>query len=328
MSVAEFILLTLLSFLSSFLLSRAIARNIRSPMLMGVDVHKPNRPHVPKIGGLAFTLGYSAAMILNWFMGGGVAGLVLIVSPIIAAAIGLLEDVKELNPYVKPLLLLLPGIPILILSAYSPYPIIPLLGNIRITIIYPVLMLAAYTVVANAVNSVDVLNGSLALSTLPVLILLAAVSWIEGGLSQALACIVLSASLLGFLRYNWYPARVFSGNIGSNLIAAVITTVAITARIEVVTLVALLPQILNEFFIIVSMGGLKSGKSLAARPIRVVGGMIVSSSKLSDPITLVRLITSQRPMGEADVSKRMALLGVYSSILALITYLIMRVKLA
>ncbi len=285
-------------------------------------MHKPDRPRLPKIGGLAFTTSYSAVMILSWLMGGGVSGLVLLVSPLISAVIGLIEDVRELNPVVKPLLLLLPGIPVLLFSVYNPYPVIPLVGGIRITLLYPLLVLAAYTIVANAVNSVDVLNGSLVLSTFPVLLLLAAVSWLRGSETSALASLALAAALLGFLRYNWYPAQVFSGNVGSNLVAAVITTVAITARIEVVTLVALLPHILNEFFIIVSMGGLKSGKAFAARPIRVVRGMIVSSPRLGDPITLVRLITLQNPMGEASVSKRMALLSTYSSVLALITYLI------
>ncbi len=317
----------LLAFLVSWALTGVITKHVRSARLMGVDVHKPDRPRIPKIGGLAFTASYSAAMLLNWLMGGGVVELVLVVSPLIAAAIGFLEDVRELNPVVKPLLLLLPGIPVLLLSAYNPYPVIPLVGGIRITLLYPLLVLAAYTVVANAVNSVDVLNGSLVLSTLPVLLLLAAVSWLMGGETPALASLALGASLLGFLRYNWYPARVFSGNVGSNLVAAVITTVAITARIEVITLVALLPHILNEFFIIVSMGGLKSGKAFAARPIRVVRGMIVSSPRLGDPITLVRLITLQNPMGEASVSKRMALLSTYSSILALITYLLGGVRL-
>ncbi|GBC70275.1 putative undecaprenyl-phosphate N-acetylglucosaminyl 1-phosphate transferase [Candidatus Calditenuaceae archaeon HR02] len=327
MSVVGFAFLVLLSFAASWMLTWVIVKYVRSARLIGVDVHKPDRPRLPKIGGLAFTASYSTVMLLHWLLGGGIVGLVLVVSPLVAAAIGLLEDVRELNPWVKPLLLLLPGIPVLLFSAYIPYPIIPLVGSIRITLLYPLLVLAAYTVVANAVNSVDVLNGSLVLSTLPVLILLAAISWLVGWETPALASLALGASLLGFLRYNWYPARVFSGNIGSNLVAAVITTVAITARLEVVTLVALLPHILNEFFIIVSMGGLKSGKAFAARPIRVVKGMIVSSPRLGDPITLVRLITLQNPMGEAAVSKRIALLSAYSSILALMTYLIGGVRL-
>ncbi|MCS7145238.1 MAG: hypothetical protein RMJ28_00390 [Nitrososphaerota archaeon] len=328
MSAPEMIALALLSFLLSLLLSRIIAEKIRSPRFMGLDVHKPDRPSIPKVGGIAFTAGYSLAMLVHWMLVGGTTELVLLVSPLAAAAIGFLEDLRELNPILKPLLLLLPGVPIILLSAYNPYPFIPLIGGIRITLIYPLLVLAAYTVVANAVNSVDVLNGSLALSVLPVLLLLAGISWLEGALSPMLACLILSAALLGFLRYNWYPAKIFSGNVGSNLVAAVITTVAITARVEVVALVALLPHILNEFLIIVSMGGLKSGKSLTARPIRVVSGMIVSSQRIDDPITFVRLITSQRPMGEAAVSKSMALLSAYSSALALLTYLLGEVTLS
>lgn len=328
MLVTEFMpFAAIFSFLISLFLSKMIASRIRSPRLMGVDVHKPDRPHVPKIGGLGFTTAYSVIMVLSLLMGGGLVELALLVSPLIAAGIGFLEDVRELHPILKPLLLMIPGVPIILLSAYNPYPVIPIVGGIRITLIYPILILAAYTVVANAINSVDVLNGSLALSTVPILFLLAGISWIEGAANATLACLVLTASLLGFLKFNWFPAKIFGGNGGSNLVAAVITTVAITARLEVVTLVALLPHILNEFLIIVSMGGLKSGKSLVSRPINLVSGLIVASRRLTDPLTLVRLITSQRPMSEVAISKSIAVLCIYSSILAAITYLIGRLAL-
>lgn len=321
MSVTPFTALMLFSLILSLILSRALARLIRSPRLLGADVHKPDRPLVPKVGGVAFTVSYSAAMLLNLMIEWSVFSLVLIVSPLIAALLGLLEDVEELNPIIKPILLLLPGVPVLLFAAYNPYPVIPFIGGVRITLLYPLLVLAAYTVVANAVNSVDVLNGSLVLSSLPVLLLLAGLSLLKGSVTPALACLILSASLIGFLKYNWFPAKIFSGNVGSNTVAAVITTVAITARLEVIALIALLPHILNEFLIIVSMGGLKSGKSLASRPIRVVSGMIVSSFRPGDPLTLVRLIASEGPLSESSITKRIALISLYSSTLALLTYL-------
>ncbi|MEM0444958.1 MAG: hypothetical protein QXY54_03210 [Nitrososphaerota archaeon] len=325
MLVAGVMILSVISSLIiSMVLSGLLAHHLRSPRFMGVDVHKPEKPRIPKIGGLALAAAYGVVMLMNMLVGGGSAELVLLVSPLIAAVIGLLEDARELNPLAKPLLLLLPALPVLLLSTYNPYPIIPIIGGVRITLIYPILVLVAYTVVANAINSVDVLNGSLALSALPILLLLAALSWLEGVFGAATACLVLSAALLGFLRYNWYPAKIFGGNVGSNLVAAVVTTVAIVARLEVVTMVALLPHILNEFFIIVSMGGLKSGKSLASRPIEFVSGLIVASRKPSDPLTLVRLIASQRPMSEVAISKSIAVISIYSSLLAAATYLIGR----
>jgi len=304
----------------SLTLTRLIAYRLRYPRLMGVDVHKSGRPLVPRVGGLALTASYTASMLIYWILDRGPAALTLLSSPLIAAAVGLVEDLRELNPFVKPILLMLPAIPVIALSTYNPYPAIPFVGGARLTIIYPVLIFAAYTVVANAVNSVDVLNGSLVLSSLPPLILLATISLLEGSVPSGLSSITLAAALLGFLRYNWFPAKVFSGNIGSNLVAAVITTSTITARLEVVTLVALLPHILNEFLIIVSMGGIRSGKSFASRPVRLVRGMLAGGVGVGDPITLVRLLTLAGPLREPEVSKRLGVICSYAAGLAAVTY--------
>ncbi len=319
----QFILFSALTVLLSVLLTWVLSSRLKSSRLMGVDIHKPQRPLVPKTGGLALLASYTLGLLgFVALQGYSDRVLVLLLSPLLAALIGLVEDFREMNPILKPVLLLSPSLPILLLADYSPYPDIPLVGTVRLTIVYPILILAAFTVIINAVNSVDVMNGSLALSSVPVLALIAVLAWMEGQALNSIAAAVMAASLLGFLRFNWYPAKIFAGNSGSNLVGALLTALAITSGLELVTLVALLPHILNEYFILASIGGVRSGKTVSLRPISLIRGLIAASKDPRGPLTLVRLATSSAPLSEPQVSKALGLFASYSSFLAFVTYLL------
>ncbi|MCS7142610.1 MAG: hypothetical protein NZ920_02270 [Aigarchaeota archaeon] len=291
--------------------------------LLGRDVHKPTMPLVPSVGGLGFVCSYLFVTALSLsFLGASAGVVVFVLVPLIAALIGLVEDLRELNPVLKPFLLVIPGVVVLVLGLYDPFPIIPFIGQVRLTIVYPLILLLAYPVVCNAVNSLDVLNGSLILTSVPVLSVLGALSYLNGSLDSAIAAVTLSLGLLGFARFNLYPARSFSGNAGSLMIGAVITSVAIYSKLEVVALTALLPHIMNEFHLLSSIGGLKSGKSYRRRPVEVANGMIRASVEPSAPLTLVRMLTLSAPQGEARLVLRLGLISTTSSVLAVMTHVL------
>ncbi|MEM2269912.1 MAG: hypothetical protein QXP93_03725, partial [Nitrososphaerota archaeon] len=224
-------------------LSMSLSRRLN---LLGRDAHKPGKVMVPKIGGLGMAVSYSAAtLLLSQALDSVTAA--LLVAPLLSALIGLAEDFRELNPVLKPVLLALPGLVIVALGAYDPHPLIPFVGKARLTLLYPVLLVVSYSVVANAVNSIDVVNGSLALFSLPVLALSIPVSLLAGSPQQVVVAeTALLGSLLGFLVYNRYPARTFAGNVGSNLVSTCAVTFAVLGGFEVFLLVALLPAIVNE----------------------------------------------------------------------------------
>ncbi|MEM2095945.1 MAG: hypothetical protein QXX19_07000 [Candidatus Caldarchaeum sp.] len=288
---------------------------------MGLDVHKPNPYPVPKLGGLIIAggvmAGYAAAQpILNN------TSLVLAIysSTAIASIIGLYEDFREINPVIKPALLAFAGVPVVALGVYSPNPFIPFVGNARLTIVYPVLILIGFAVVCNAVNSIDVLNGSLAYTSLAALLPLSTAALLEGKIETLTLCLVLAATLAVFLTVNKYPSKVFAGNIGSLSVGAALTLITITGRLEVVAIVALIPQIMNEFHIIYSMKGLRSAKTAAKRPVVVDGGVIRASREKDAPITLLRMVSANGPVSEKQAVDRMALVSLYSAFLSIITY--------
>ncbi len=287
---------------------------------VGLDVHKAAPYPVPKLGGLAVVAGSVAgfmAFTQDLRIAAALLGCVLT-----AAAIGLLEDFREVNPVLKPGLLALAGIPIVAAGIYTPYPQIPFVGTSRLTIVYPLLVLAGFAVLCNAVNSIDVLNGSMAYSSIPPLLALSTVAYIEGRLQVLGITLVLAASLAVFLTQNKYPAKVFAGNVGSLFVGAVITYVAIVGRMEVVTIVAMMPQIMNEFHIIYSLRGLKSAKTASVRPVTVENGVLRANLEKEAPLTLLRMFSVEGVSERAAVNGMLAL-STYSSILSLVTYFLL-----
>lgn len=317
--------LFLLSLILSLLLTKLIIKLSFSRGILGRDAHKPEHPLVPRIGGLAIVITYLIGSGIILTLSKSSLYIPFLIAPAIAAIIGLIEDFKELNPILKPLLLVLPGLLVVLLGVYEPRPVLPFIGQVRITILYPFLVLAAYTVVTNAVNSLDVLNGSLVLTSLPPLLTLSVLSVMNGKTDASLIAMILIAAMLGFLRYNWYPAKAFSGNAGSNLIGAVIAGIAISSRLEVVAIVALIPHIMNEFYVLVSLRGLKSGKQVMTRPIKLSGNLISSNLSPDAPLTLVRMLAADKPRSEPQIAIYMAIICAYSSILAFLTQVINQV---
>jgi len=286
----------------------------------GVDVHKPWKPRVPKTGGLAMILGFlvglSAAILLHgWsFLAPVLAACA------IAAAIGFCEDFRgELNPMLKPLLLVLAALPILLSGIYTPRPVVPFLGKTRLYRVYPVLVLASYPVVCNAVNSVDILNGSAILTSMPFLAMSGLIFYLRGDYPMLALTLIVLASCAALLPYNIYPAKTFIGNSGSLFLGAVIASIAIVGRIEFAAIVALIPQIMNEMDVIFSIRGLKSAKRVRRRPIEVSDGLITASRDEDAPITLLRMICAGTRVDERRAVAAMLVISCFAAALGLLT---------
>lgn len=94
---------------------------------------------------------------------------------------------------------------------------------------------------ANAVNISDGLDGLAAGLAAIVFLTYGLISWGSGWIAgfeeMAILCFVLVGSLLGFLIYNSYPAKVFMGDIGSLSLGATLATIAILTKHELTLVV-------------------------------------------------------------------------------------------
>ncbi len=96
--------------------------------------------------------------------------------------------------------------------------------------VYILLLLVGFSNAVNLTDGLDGLAGGLSAVAFVAYALIALITGVE---DMGIFCFVLVGSLLGFLMFNSYPARVFMGDTGSLALGAVLATVAILTRREV-----------------------------------------------------------------------------------------------
>jgi UDP-N-acetylglucosamine--dolichyl-phosphate N-acetylglucosaminephosphotransferase len=296
------------------------ARHLKERGFVVEDVHKPGRPLVPRPGGPVMLLGFIAAEALLYLASGDIRVLAVILTVAIAGLIGLVDDLLRLPGPAKPLLLVGASLPLLLLGAYSYRPEFPLYGPVRISIVYPILLLASMPIVANTFNSLDVVNGAVSGFTVVVSVPIAVAMVMKGDQAALAATLPLVAVSLAFYRWHKYPARVFPGDSGSLMLGAAYAALTVIGSVEVVGVVALLPAILNSFLFLSSVKALVEHRELKVKPTHLLdNGRIAANRDPRAPVTLLRLLTASRPLSEQEVSLSLILLAAYSSLLAIIT---------
>ncbi|MEW8956631.1 phospho-N-acetylmuramoyl-pentapeptide-transferase [Clostridium sp.] len=93
-------------------------------------------------------------------------------------------------------------------------------------------MVVYFSAVTNAVNLTDGLDGLATSVTLLVVTFFALVSYSMGNYTVSLFSLILVGALLGFLRYNAFPARVFMGDTGSLALGGAVGTIAMILKLE------------------------------------------------------------------------------------------------
>jgi len=284
------------------------------------DYHKPNKPLVPAPGGPAIFISLILGESIVYLLTGANGALALILVTTIAGVIGILDDVYTLSGVLKPTLLIIASFPILILGTYDFHMEFPLFGEVRLSIIYPILVLLAISVTANTVNTIDVLNGAVSgfitISSIPLILALA----FKGSIDTLLMVLPLLSVALGFFIFHRFPSKIFPGDSGSLSLGAIYGAIAIVGGIEVIGIVALLPAILNSFFFLSSVKRLVEGRTIKLRPTNVLSeNRLEASRNGSAPITLVRLILADGPLVEKEVVQNIFKLSAFSSFLAIIT---------
>jgi len=184
-----------------------------------VDVPDARKIHVkiiPRVGGIAMSVGFIIPVLLWVPFSKPVIGLVI--GALIIHLFGVWDDRNNLNYKTKFLgqfigvliAVLYGGIVIEYLPFYS-YELLPTYVSIPLTIF---ILLG----VTNAINLADGLDGLAGGMVLLSVVAVALLAYIANGREVALLSIVLIGCILGFLRYNTYPARLFMGDGGSQLL--------------------------------------------------------------------------------------------------------------
>lgn len=308
----------------TYLLTKILIKVLRRFGWLVEDAHKPNRPLIPRPAGPALIVSILVGEAILYYSTFDVRIVALSSTLTIAGLIGLVDDVKRLKGYYKPLLLILASLPILALGAYVPQPIFPIYGkSVRLFIVYPLLVLVAIPITANTINTIDVFNGVVSrfvfIASLPLLTAFA----LQGDWIMFTATLPLLTSTAVFYLFHKYPSKIFPGDSGTLALGALYGALAICGRAEVVGVIALLPAILNSFFFLSSVKRIIEHREVKERPVKILQDFKLAASRSREaPVTLTRLILAKGPLDEIEIARAITILATVAAVLAVVTALL------
>jgi UDP-N-acetylglucosamine--dolichyl-phosphate N-acetylglucosaminephosphotransferase len=293
------------------------------------DVHKRPPTKVASPAGPMLFIAALAGEVVAYLAFGSLIPLAVIGAAFVAFAVGITDDLFVLGGKIKPLLLLLAAVPLVALARvesnlYIPALTFPIIGHTAPHfIIYTLLVVASFPIVANAFNMMDSFNGQISSFTLLASLALAFGIALHSAYTSGFSLVHMASALplvavaLGFLFFNRYPSRAFDGDSGSLMFGAMFAGVAITGGVEVAAMIAIVPAILNSFYTLSSVRGFVERRMMNARPTYLGdGGKLYATADPSAPTTLVRLILLAGPQSERDLVKSILILVAASCLLS------------
>ena len=265
----EILIVILVSFLVVVIFTPNAIRLLREKGVTGIDVHKPERPEIPKGGGyvVLFAIVFALLVVvgLTTFqqLEIGMVGLfAALVSILMAGMIGLLDDNLDFRNRTKVVLPLIASIPMIVMSVGTPTMTIPFIGTVNFGIAYALVIVPLMmTFIIDATNMYAGMNGLEAglsvvnASGLVLYILL--MPYLDGhtvSAAQTEAGIVAAALLgasLGFLIFNKYPAKILTGDVGNLPMGATMAAALIIGNMDRLAIFMYIPFALNFLLYIV-----------------------------------------------------------------------------
>jgi UDP-N-acetylglucosamine--dolichyl-phosphate N-acetylglucosaminephosphotransferase len=252
------------SFAASFLVTLFILPfwiiKARKTNLTGQDMHKVNKKQVAEMGGVVVLLGfligvlsYIAIRIFFFQTQTNVTPILAIFTAIlIAGIIGIIDDIlgwkMGLKQWQKPLLTLLVAAPIMAVNAGTRVMSIPFIGNIDLSIFYPLIIIPIFILVGtNGFNMLAGYNGLEAGMGMIILSTLAYFSWLNNSPWLTVVALCMVSTLAAFWLFNKYPAKIFPGDTLTYTVGALAAAIAIFANIEKIFLILFIPYIIQFF---------------------------------------------------------------------------------
>jgi phospho-N-acetylmuramoyl-pentapeptide-transferase len=283
--MAESLTAFLISFLLGVLLSRTLRRSLswlysreRKPGKERIRRLFP-KPRRPLGGGLAIMIAATTSSLLVPLAWGRLPTgdtVLVLVAAWSYAAIGLIDDLSKaagrgLTERVKLLYQLLAafvlGLALWAIAGRHDVAVPFVRDPVDFGLWYVLFAAFLFVATANAVNLSDGIDGLAGGAAVIALAGLAAIGYVEPSRSSLAVCWPLMGAGLGFLVFNFPPARLLMGDTGALGLGAAIAAMAAVGQVEFMLLLIGAPFVLNAASVVLQMGAVR-GLWRVLRPLR------------------------------------------------------------
>lgn len=266
----EVFLLVFLAMVSSFAVTGRVLpvliRRMKRRGLTGKDMNKFGKPEVAELGGIGVILGFSFGIMLAIFAATyfGLAELNLTVllagfaTIVLVGFLGIVDDLigwkQGIRQWQHALVPLFAALPLMAIKISNPPMVLPFIGLlpaefqilgivVSFGFLYSLILVPlGITGASNAFNMLAGFNGleaGLGVLVSGTMLLISGIDILKGvGSIEAMVLLgAILGALIAFLRYNWYPARIFGGDSLTLIIGASVAAVAIIGNMEKIAIV-------------------------------------------------------------------------------------------
>ncbi len=237
-------------------------RSLKEKHITGTDVHKPDRPEIPKGGGFVVLFAVVASTLLivgvTTIESGAVTPglLAALVSVLMAGMIGLLDDSLDFRNRTKVILPLVASIPMMAMQVGTSTIYVPFIGVLNLGIVYPLVVVPLMmTFIIDSTNMYAGMNGleasltSVNTSAIVMFLVLRAIVnnnlMTEGQLDAGIIAAALLGASLGFLIFNRYPAKILPGDVGNLSMGAATAAALILGNMDRLAFFLFTPFMVN-----------------------------------------------------------------------------------
>lgn len=217
------------------------------------DNRRVHKVATPRVGGIAIVAGMVVSLLIYFLITLFTDNILdkrylgYILGGIIIVGMGFVDDLKNLRPLYKFLFQLLAGMVIYVFGIS--------IAGIKIPFIYPEMIdfgiwsfpitLLWVLGITNAVNLIDGLDGLAAgISAIASASLLMIFAINGAPMEAVIIAIALVGSTVGFLPYNFNPAKTFMGDTGSNFLGYTLATISIMGMAKGYTVLAIVAPLI------------------------------------------------------------------------------------
>ncbi len=249
----------LASFFITFLVLPIWIKKTKKIGLVWEDMNKYKREKISGSGGVIVILGFVLAVLsyvaLKTFYFKSPEKIVeifsLLTSILILAGIGIIDDLMGwhhggLSKKSRLILCFFAAIPLMVINAGNNIINMPFIGRVNLGLIYPLFLIPLGIVATSTTfnflagfNGLEAGQGILIIGSLGIISYLTGSSW----LSLISLCMVLV--LVAFLIFNFYPAKVFPGDVLTYPVGGLIAIMAILGNFERIAVFFFIPYILE-----------------------------------------------------------------------------------
>ena len=223
------------------------------------DDRRMHRNSMPRLGGIAVIAGFLTSIIYLLFVMSIEGSIDLIntdlyylkligifLGIIVIAITGLIDDVKTLKPYQKLIGQVIAAIIVVSFGVTIDQIKIPMLNQIGLSTECSAILTVIWIVgITNAINFMDGLDGlSSGISLISCLSLLIIFALNDSPVIAIIMVSSLIGALVGFLPFNFAPAKTFIGDVGSNFLGFMLAIISILGVAKTYTIAVIVLPIL------------------------------------------------------------------------------------